>query len=107
LLLSNALALEALPIFLDKIVPAYIAIFISTGAVVVFGEVLPQAFCTGEHKIKIGYYMSTFIKMLECILYPFVKPIVFILDKFIEHDEGKLILTHDKIKHLLLLHNKK
>lgn len=37
LLLSNALALEALPIFLDKIVPSYLAIFISTAAVVVFG----------------------------------------------------------------------
>jgi metal transporter CNNM len=37
LLLSNALALEALPIFLDKIVPAYAAVFISTAAVVIFG----------------------------------------------------------------------
>ena len=37
LLLSNALALEALPIFLDRIVPAYLAIFISTAAVVIFG----------------------------------------------------------------------
>jgi metal transporter CNNM len=64
LLLSNALALEALPIFLDKIVPAYIAIFISTGAVVVFGEVLPQAYCTGTHKTAIGYYMSPFIRLM-------------------------------------------
>jgi metal transporter CNNM len=37
LLLSNALSLEALPIFLDKIVPGYMAIVISTVAVVVFG----------------------------------------------------------------------
>jgi metal transporter CNNM len=37
LLLSNALALEALPIFLDRIVPSYLAIFISTAAVVIFG----------------------------------------------------------------------
>ena len=37
LLLSNALALEALPIFLDKIVPPLLAIVISTAAVVVFG----------------------------------------------------------------------
>ena len=37
LLLSNSLSLEALPIFLDKIVPSYMAIIISTIAVVVFG----------------------------------------------------------------------
>ena len=86
LLLSNALSLEALPIFLDKIVPSYLAIFISTAAVVIFGEVIPQAYCTGVHKVTIGYYMAPFVKFLECILYPFVKPIVFMLDKFIEHD---------------------
>ena len=51
--------------------------------------------------------MSPFVKFLECIFYPFVKPIVWILDKIIDHDEGKLILNHDKIKSLLLLHNKK
>lgn len=51
--------------------------------------------------------MSPFVKFLQCIFYPFVKPIVWILDKIIDHDEGKLILNHDKIKSLLLLHNKK
>jgi metal transporter CNNM len=96
-----------LPIFLDRIVPAYLAIFISTAAVVIFGEVLPQAYCTGPQKTTIGYYMSPFVKFLQCIFYPFVKPIVWILDNMIEHDEGKLILNHDKIKSLLLLHNKK
>ena len=87
--------------------PAYLAVIISTTAVVIFGEVLPQAYCTGQHKTTIGYYMSPFVKFLQCIFYPFVKPIVWILDKIIDHDEGKVILNHDKIKSLLLLHNKK
>ena len=55
----------------------------------------------------IGYYLSPFVKFLQCIFYPFVKPIVWILDQLIEHDQGKLILDHEKIKSLLLLHNKK
>lgn len=42
LLLANAVAMETLPIFLDAIVPAVIAIIISTTAVLVFGEVIPQ-----------------------------------------------------------------
>ena len=92
LLLSNALSLEALPIFLDKIVPSYLAIFISTAAVVIFGEVIPQAYCTGEHKVSIAYFFSSFVVFLECIFYPFVKPIVLVLDRLIEHDEGKIQL---------------
>lgn len=42
LLLSNALAMESLPIFLDAIMPASLAILISTTVVLIFGEVLPQ-----------------------------------------------------------------
>lgn len=42
LLLTNAVAMEALPIFLDAIVPAVVAIILSTTAVLIFGEVIPQ-----------------------------------------------------------------
>lgn len=42
LLLANAVAMEALPLFLDAIVPAAAAIILSTTAVLIFGEVLPQ-----------------------------------------------------------------
>jgi len=47
LLISNALALESLPIFLHEIFPAWLAISISTVFVVVFGEILPMAYCVG------------------------------------------------------------
>ena len=93
LLLSNSLALEALPIFLDKIVPSYLAIIISTCAVVVFGEVLPQAYCTGPAKVTIGYYMAPFIRFLEFILYPFVRPITYVLDNWLGHHDDKIVLT--------------
>jgi metal transporter CNNM len=93
LLLANAISLEALPIFLDKIVPGYMAIIISIIAVVVFGEVLPQSFCTGQHKVVIGYYFSGFVKTLEFLLYIFVKPIVYILDNWIGHHDDKVSLN--------------
>jgi metal transporter CNNM len=38
LLLSNATAMEALPLFLDNLVPEVIAIVISVSAVLLFGE---------------------------------------------------------------------
>ena len=49
LLIANACAMEALPICLDKIVPSYLAIIISVTAVLFFGEVIPQAICTGPN----------------------------------------------------------
>jgi hypothetical protein len=43
LLLCNAAAMEALPIFLDKMVPSYLAIALSVTAVLFFGECVAQA----------------------------------------------------------------
>lgn len=39
-------AMEALPIFLDKLVSEAVAISISVSAVLLMGEVIPQAVCT-------------------------------------------------------------
>ena len=47
LLFCNALALESLPIFLDAIVPSHYAILVSVVAVLIVGEVIPQAICIG------------------------------------------------------------
>lgn len=49
ILLNNAIAMESLPIFLDALVPSWLAILLSTSAVLVFGEVVPQAICTGPN----------------------------------------------------------
>lgn len=64
LIVSNAFCMEALPIFLHKIVPAIVAIIISTVFVVIFGEVLPQAYCTGPSQIKIAESMTPIIKVI-------------------------------------------
>jgi len=41
LLIANALAMEALPIFLDAIFSAGVAVVLSTILSVIFGEILP------------------------------------------------------------------
>ena len=63
LLIANALALESLPIFLEATVPASVAIVLSTVLVVIFGEILPQAFCTGPQQMKIAENMSGLMKV--------------------------------------------
>jgi len=47
LLLCNATCMEALPIYLDKLVPEIWAIMISVTCVLFFGEIIPMAVCTG------------------------------------------------------------
>ena len=54
LLIANALALESLPIFLEATLPPSAAIIISTVLVVIFGEILPQALCTGPKQMQIA-----------------------------------------------------
>ena len=107
LLLTNALCMEALPIFLDKLVPAYLAVFISTLSVLIVGEVIPQAYCTGANQIPIAYTMSSFVKFLEFIFAIFVKPIAWFLDTWLGHHDDKVILTKENIRTLLELHNSK
>ena len=46
LLLSNAGAVEAMPIFMDRITNPVAAVAISVTAVLFFGEIIPQALCT-------------------------------------------------------------
>jgi metal transporter CNNM len=58
LLLMNAIAMESLPIFLDRIVPTFWAILISVLAVTIFGEILPQAVCTGPKQILIAAWIA-------------------------------------------------
>lgn len=47
LLLLNAMANEALPLFLDNLVPSYLAIIFSVTLVLFFGEIIPSAVFTG------------------------------------------------------------
>ncbi|GFH06566.1 CNNM transmembrane domain-containing protein [Haematococcus lacustris] len=46
LLLCNALATEALPLFIDRLADPFTAVLVSVSVVLVFGEILPQAICS-------------------------------------------------------------
>ena len=64
LLLSNAAAMEALPLFLDKLMPEYLAIIVSVTLVLTFGEIIPQAICTGPDQIRIASAIAPFTKVI-------------------------------------------
>ncbi|KAF2324562.1 hypothetical protein GH714_015276 [Hevea brasiliensis] len=79
LLIGNSLAMEALPIFLDKIVPPWAAILISVTLILMFGEILPQAVCT-RYGLKVGAIMAPFVRVLVMLFYPISYPISKVLD---------------------------
>ena len=86
LLLCNAGAMETLPIFLDKILPEWAAILVSVTAVLTFGEILPQAICTGPSQVKIAEWLCPIVKLLMWITMPLSWPIGKLLDKWMgEH----------------------
>ncbi|GAV58862.1 DUF21 domain-containing protein [Cephalotus follicularis] len=79
LLIGNSLAMEALPIFLDKLVPPYAAILISVTLILMFGEILPQAVCT-RYGLTVGATLAPFVRVLLFLFFPIAYPISKILD---------------------------
>ncbi|KAF6139744.1 hypothetical protein GIB67_042822 [Kingdonia uniflora] len=53
LLICNAAAMEALPIFLDSLVTAWGAVLISVTLILLFGEIIPQSVCS-RYGLAIG-----------------------------------------------------
>ncbi|CAN0922047.1 DUF21 domain-containing protein At1g47330 [Linum grandiflorum] len=79
LLIGNALAMEALPICLDKLAPPYIAVLVSVTLVLMFGEILPQAICT-RYGLTVGATMAPLVRVLVIVFYPVAYPISKVLD---------------------------
>eukprot|EP00882_Tetradesmus_deserticola_P024368 GHRQ01026629.1.p1 GENE.GHRQ01026629.1~~GHRQ01026629.1.p1 ORF type:complete len:237 (+),score=110.85 GHRQ01026629.1:423-1133(+) len=79
LLLCNACAMEALPLFLDKLTQPVTAIIVSVTAVLIFGEVLPQALCS-RYGLAIGYYCSWLVRGLMALTSPISWPVGRLLD---------------------------
>ncbi|KAJ6808006.1 DUF21 domain-containing protein-like [Iris pallida] len=79
LLMGNALAMEALPIFLDALLPAWGAILISVTLILAFGEIIPQAICS-RYGLAVGAKTAGIVRMLVLLFYPVAYPISKLLD---------------------------
>ncbi|XVF36108.1 hypothetical protein REPUB_Repub19eG0029900 [Reevesia pubescens] len=79
LLIGNSLAMESLPIFLDKLVPPWAAIVVSVTLILMFGEILPQAVCT-RYGLKVGAAMTPLVRVLLFLFLPISYPISKVLD---------------------------
>ena len=88
LLLWNATASEALPVFLGSLVPAWLAIVLSVTLVLFVGEIIPAAIMTGPKQLQIAAKLIPVVYVVISIFFLIAYPISLVLDLLIGHDEG-------------------
>ncbi|CAN1284701.1 DUF21 domain-containing protein At2g14520 [Linum perenne] len=93
---------QALPIFLDKLVTALGAVLISVTLLLLFGEILPQAFCS-RYGLAIGSTVAPFVRVLVWICFPVAYPISKLLDYVLGHGHVALF-RRAELKTLVTMH---
>ncbi|MCL7042349.1 hypothetical protein MKW94_011751 [Papaver nudicaule] len=101
LLLCNACAMEALPIFLDKMFNPIVAIVLSVTFVLFFGEVIPQAICT-RYGLAVGANLVGLVRILMIICSPIAYPIAKVLDCVLGHNDA--LFPRAQLKALVNIH---
>ncbi|XP_028549116.1 DUF21 domain-containing protein At2g14520 isoform X1 [Dendrobium catenatum] len=79
LLIGNSLAMEALPIFLNSLVPAWGAILLSVTLILAFGEIIPQSVCS-RYGLSVGARTAWIVRVLLLVFFPITYPISKVLD---------------------------
>lgn len=104
ILLGNVAVNTTLAIFLSTLTTGVVAGIVSTGLIVIFGEIIPQA-TFAKHALKLGAKTTWLIWIFLYILYPITKPISMILDAIIGKETPKAftkkefrLLMEDQIK---------
>ncbi|KAI9596003.1 hypothetical protein BDF19DRAFT_384524 [Syncephalis fuscata] len=103
LLLCNTLMNETIPILADQVLPGgAITILVSTAAVFVFSEVLPQAICA-RHGLRVGAFFAWPVRILIYTLFVITWPISKALDWMLGKDEG-VMYRRAELKELVAIH---
>ncbi|CAG8561016.1 5864_t:CDS:10 [Paraglomus occultum] len=103
LLLSNVIVNETLPIIMDSVFGGgWPAVLMSTALIVLFGEIIPQAFCV-RYGLVIGANCARFVLLLMYLLYPIARPIAELLDYCLGEHRGT-IYRKPELKTFVSLH---
>jgi hypothetical protein len=106
LLLLNALANEALPIFLTGLeIPEVLSVLLACTLVLICGEIMPSAFFTGPHQMTIASTCVPCVRFLLLALYPVAKPIALALDYLLSHEEEETY-SRPTLRAVLKMHSK-
>ena len=99
LVFGNVLVNSTLTILLDDLTSGLVAIICSTGGIVIFGEIIPQAVCS-RNGLAIGAKTVWVTKFLMCITFPLSYTISLFLDKILGEEIG-IVYNREKLKELI------
>ena len=100
----NAISNEALPIFLEALVPPSVAILCSVTLVLFFGEIFPSAIFTGPQQLVIAHRLLPLVRLAMWLLYPLAGPIAALLDWFLHDDEDVAAYNRGELSALIRIH---
>jgi metal transporter CNNM len=93
----NATANEALPIFLDALVPGWLAIVLSVTIVLFVGEIIPAALLTGPNQLKLASTLVPLVYVVMVIFSPIAYPISLLLDYLLGDDHGLTLYSKTEL----------
>merc|ERR1712137_699501 len=103
ILLGNVAVDALLSILLADFTSGAMGFILSTGIIVVCGEIVPQAICS-RHGLAVGYYTVWIIWAFLIVLLPLSYPISKILDFALGRELGQLY-SRNELKKLLEMHS--
>ena len=104
LLVGNVAVNSAAAIFLGEIASGLVAGIISTVLIVIFGEILPQAFFS-RHALTLGAKTVWLVKIFIFLMYPIAYPLSLVLDKLLG-EELQTLWSKKEIKEIIKDHGK-
>ena len=104
LLVGNVAVNSAAAIFLGEIASGLVAGIISTVLIVIFGEILPQAFFS-RHALTLGAKTVWLVKIFIFLMYPIAFPLSLVLDKLLG-EELQTLWSKKEIREIIKDHGK-
>ncbi|KAL1122738.1 hypothetical protein AAG570_003065, partial [Ranatra chinensis] len=101
ILLGNVMVNSTFTILLDDLTSGAVAIVASTLAIVIFGEITPQAICS-RHGLAVGAKTISITKLVMLLTCPLSFPISKILDLVLGEEIGA-VYTRERLKELVKL----
>lgn len=89
ILLTNVAAVSATSIFLESVLFGLAAGVITTLLMVIFGEILPQAYFS-RHALSYFAKFAPFVRLMIFVTYPISKPLQLLLDKLFDKQPAHL-----------------
>lgn len=93
LLLGNTLVNAVIAVLLSDLTSGLVGTLVTTGLIVVFGEIIPQSLCS-RHALAIGAAALPLVQVFIAICYPLAYPISLLLDWLLGREVSAVFSRH-------------